>query len=54
MDFFTDLPKSTALGYTGILVIIDRLTRMTIILPYRQDIDSAELTQIIFEHVICK
>jgi len=30
MDFVTDLPDSTASGYTGILVIVDRLTKMAI------------------------
>jgi hypothetical protein len=30
MDFVTDLPESTASGYTGILVIVDRQTKMAI------------------------
>ena len=30
IDFVTDLPESTASGYTGILVIVDRLTKMAI------------------------
>jgi len=33
MDFVTDLPEATASGYTGILVIVDRLTKMAIYLP---------------------
>jgi len=33
MDFVTDLPESTKSGYTGILVIVDRLTKMAIYLP---------------------
>jgi hypothetical protein len=50
----TDLPESTASGYTGLLVIIDQLTKMTIYLPCRKDIDSPELAPMLFEHVICK
>jgi len=52
MDFVTDLPESTASGYTGILVIVDRLTKMAIYLPCRNDIDSPELARLIFEHII--
>ena len=54
MDFVTDLPESTASKYTGILVIVDRLTKMATYLPYRKDIDSPELARMFFEHVICK
>jgi len=54
IDFVTDLPESTASGYTGILVIVDRLTKMAIYLPCRKDIDSPELARLFFEHVICK
>jgi len=39
MDFVTDLPESMASGYTGILVIVDCLTKMEIYLPCRKDID---------------
>ena len=49
-----DLPESTASGYTGILVIVDRLTKMAIYLPWGKDIHSPELAQMYFEHVICK
>ena len=54
MDFVTDLPESTASAYTGILDIVDRLTKMAIYLPCRKDIDSPELARMFFEHVICK
>jgi len=54
MDFITALPESAASGDTGILVIVDRLTKMAIYLPCRKDIDSPELARLIFEHVICK
>jgi len=54
MDFVTDFLESTASGYTGILVIVDRLTKMAIYLPSRKDIDLPELALLFFEHVICK
>ena len=54
MDFVTDLQESTALEYTGILVIVDRLTKMATYLPCRTDIDSPDLARMFFEHVICQ
>jgi len=55
MAFVTDLPESTASGpYMGILVIVDRLTKMAIYLPCRKDIDSPELARMFFQHVLCK
>jgi len=54
MDFVTDLPQSIKSGYTGILVIVDRLTKMAIYLPRWNNIDSPELARMFFEHVICK
>ena len=53
-DLITDLPEAAASGHTGILVIVDHLTKMVINLPWRKDIDSPELAQMFFEHVICK
>jgi len=54
VDFVSDLPDSTASGYTRILVIVDRLTKMAIYIPCRKDTDSTELARMFFEHVICK
>jgi len=54
MNFVTDLPESMASGYTGILIIVDRLTKMAIYLPCRKDIDSPELAQLFFLNVVCK
>jgi IS30 family transposase len=54
MDFVTDLLESTASGYTGILVIIDRLTKMAIYHPYRKDINSPELARMFVEHMVSK
>ena len=54
MDFITDLQESTKSGYTGILVIVDRLTKLAIYLLCRQDINSPELPHMFFEHMMCK
>jgi len=54
MDFVTDLPDSMASGYTGILVIVDQLTKMAIDLVCWKDINLPELARLFFEHVICK
>jgi len=54
MDFVTNLPKSMSLGFTGILVVVDQLTKMPIYLHRRTEIGSPELPQMCFEHVICK
>jgi hypothetical protein len=34
-DFVSDLPDSTASGFTAILVIVDRLKKLAINLPWR-------------------
>jgi len=54
MDFVTDLPESKSSGYTMILVIMDRLTKMAIYLPRRKDINSPELARVVFQHLINK
>jgi len=54
MDFVTDLPESTASGYTGILVIINRLTKVAIYHPCRMDIEYPELARMFFEQGIYK
>jgi hypothetical protein len=53
MDFVTDLPESTASGYTD-MVVVDRLTKVAIYLPYHKDVNSPELLRMFFEEVICK
>jgi hypothetical protein len=53
IDFVTDLPESTPSAYTGILVMVDQLTTMTIDLTCRKDIESPDLARMFFECVIC-
>ena len=54
MDFVMDLAESTSSRYKGILVVVDRLMKMAICLSCRKEIDSPELAQMFFEHVMCK
>jgi len=54
VGFHTDLPELTARGVTRISGIVDRLTNMAIFLHCRKDIDSPELEQMSFQHVISK
>jgi len=53
MDFVTDLPESMTPGCTWIVNIVVRLRMMEIYLPCLNDIASAELACLFFEHVIC-
>jgi len=48
MDFVTHLLESTALGYTGILVIVNHMSNIATYLPCRKDIDSPELARLYF------
>jgi hypothetical protein len=54
VDFVMKLPESTTSGYTDILVVVERLTKMAIYLPYYKDVDSLELLRMFFKEVICK
>jgi len=54
MDFVTNFPVSMASGYPGILGIVDLFAKMTTYLLCRKDIDSPELAQMFFEHLIWK
>jgi hypothetical protein len=53
-NFVTNMPESTASGYTRILVIVDSMTKIAIYLPCWKDIDYPELARMFFEHVIRK
>ncbi len=49
MDFIMPLPKSE--GYTGILVVMDRLTKMAHFIPIKKTIDSIETAQTLMKQV---
>ena len=49
MDFIMPLPKSN--NYTGILVVVDWLTKMAHFIPTRKDITATETTEELMKHV---
>ena len=49
MDFIMPLPKSQ--GYTGILVVVDRLTKMAHFCPVHKDITAMETTEKLMQEV---
>jgi hypothetical protein len=50
MDFITDLPKSE--GYDTILVVIDRLTKMSHFIPCRKDLDTRQFANLFMKEVV--
>jgi len=50
MDFITDLPKSD--GYDTILVVIDRLTKMSHFIPCSKDLDARQFANLIMEKIV--
>ena len=50
MDFITDLPNSN--GYDTILVVIDRLTKMSHFIPCRKDLDARQFATPFMQHII--
>src|ERR1700709_192415 len=49
MDFITDLPESG--GYDAILVVIDRLTKMSHFIPWRKDTDTRQFVSIFLKEI---
>ena len=50
MDFITDLPNSN--GYDTILVVIDRLTKMSHFIPCRKDLDTRQFATLFMQHIV--
>jgi len=50
MDFITDLRKSE--GYDTILVVIDRLTKMSHFIPYSKDLDARQFANLFMQEII--
>ena len=50
MDFITDLPNSD--GCDAVLVVIDRLTKMSDFIPCKKNLDAWQFTTIILKEVI--
>jgi hypothetical protein len=49
MDFIMPLPKSE--GFTGILVVVDQLTKMAHFIPVQKEITAMETTNTLMQHV---
>ena len=52
MDFLTDLPKSSAREYDTCLVIIDRFSKRSFLIPTWKTADSEVTADLVFQHVV--
>ena len=54
MDFITSLPPSNydRKVYDAILIIVDVLTKYTLYILYRKDIDTPTLVQLVFRNIV--
>src|ERR1700743_371535 len=50
MDFITDLPNSN--GYDTILVVIDRLTKMSHFIPCQKDLNARQFATLFMQHIV--
>jgi len=50
MDFITDLPKSE--GYDTILVVIDRLTKMSNFIPCSRHLDARQFANLLMKEIV--
>jgi transposase InsO family protein len=50
MDFITDLPKSE--GYDTILVVIDRLTKMSHFIPCKKELNARQFAKLFMKEVV--
>ena len=50
VDFMTDLPKSD--GYDTILVVIDRLTKMSHFIPCSKDLDTEQFANLFMKEIV--
>jgi len=50
MDFITDLPKSE--GHDTILVVIDRLIKMSHFIPYSKDLDARQFANLFMKEIV--
>ena len=50
MDFITDIPESD--GYDTILVVIDRLTKMSQFISCKKDLDARQFATLFMQHIV--
>jgi hypothetical protein len=51
MDFMFNLPKSTE-GYTGVVVWVDRFSKMIRVAPCKEDVSAKQMAQLFLSHVV--
>lgn len=51
-DFIVQLPLSN--GYTAILVVVNRLTKMAHFIPTTDDVDAATTVELFLQHIVAK
>ena len=52
MDFLTDLPVTSS-GNSGVLVVIDRFSKMARFLPTHEPAHAKNTAEIIFAEIVC-
>ena len=53
MDFLTDLPL-TAAGNSGVLVVIDRFSKMAKFLPTKEPATAEKISELIFKDIVAQ
>jgi len=53
MDFLTELPRTSA-GHTGILVVVDRFSKMAYFLPTKEAASAQVCADLIFQEVVAR
>jgi len=51
MDFLTDLPETSS-GSTGVLVVIDRFSKMAHFIPTKEPAGADEVATLVFKEVV--
>ena len=53
MDFLTDLPASSE-GNTGVLVVVDRFSKMARFLPTKEPATAEAIATLVFKEIVTK
>ena len=53
LDFITHLPV-TSRGHDAILTIVDRFSKLCILVPCTTNIDADTTARLFFDHIVCK
>jgi hypothetical protein len=52
MDFFFDLPTAEG-GYNGVLLVVDRFSKLVKLIPLTKDISASKVAQLYLKYVYC-